>query len=156
MPPRNRRLKIVDGRWGIAIWGPHASRVHASPARTFGSLPKQSSLIQTRLCERIAGRLPATAGWQPALPNPKTEKEMPDRASLAIRHLVDVQLAAAKTELCVTVVFSELWFLSIPRPPRHPPWTNKWFTPRALPGNLCLRALRNSKVEVGNLGVRNF
>src|SRR5438874_4367810 len=104
MPPRNRRLKIVDGRWGIAIWGPHASRVHASPARTFGSLPKQSSLIQTRLCERIAGRLPATAGWQPALPNPKTEKEMPDRASLAIRHLVDVQLAAAKTELCVTVV----------------------------------------------------
>ena len=36
------------------------------------------------------------------------QKEMPDRASLAIRHLVDVQLAAAKTELCVTVVFSEL------------------------------------------------
>src|SRR2546430_8791569 len=71
---------------------------------SFGSLPKQSSLNQTRLCERIAGRLPATAGWQPALPNPKTEKEMPDRASLAIRHLVDVQLAAAKTELCVTVV----------------------------------------------------
>ena len=32
------------------------------------------------------------------------QKEMPDRASLAIRHLVDVQLAAAKTELCVTVV----------------------------------------------------
>jgi len=53
----------------------------------FGSLPKQSSLSQTRLCERIAGRLPATAGWQPALPNPETEKEMPDRASLAIRHL---------------------------------------------------------------------
>jgi len=41
---------------------------------SFGSLPKQSSLNQTRLCERIAGRLPATAGWQPALPNPKTEK----------------------------------------------------------------------------------
>ena len=55
-----------------------------------------------------------SAGWHPALPNPKAEKEMPDRASLAIRHLVDVQLAAAKTELCVTVVFSELWFLSIP------------------------------------------
>ena len=36
------------------------------------------------------------------------KKEMPDRASLAIRHLVDVQLAAAKTELCVTVVFFEL------------------------------------------------
>ncbi len=49
-----------------------------------------------------------SAGCQPALPNPETEKEMPDRASLAIRHLVDVQLAAAKTELCVTVVFSEL------------------------------------------------
>jgi hypothetical protein len=38
----------------------------------------------------------------------KNKKEMPDRASLAIRHLVDVQLAAAKTELCVTVVFFEL------------------------------------------------
>ena len=38
----------------------------------------------------------------------KSKKEMPDRASLAIRHLVDVQLAAAKTELCVTVVFFEL------------------------------------------------
>src|SRR6266853_212268 len=46
-------------------------------------------------------------------------KEMPDRASLAIRHLVDVQLAAAKTELCVTVVFFELWFLSIPKSLRH-------------------------------------
>src|SRR6202048_2102989 len=79
---------------------------------SFGSLPKLSSLNQPRLCERIAGRLPATAGCQPALPNPKTEKEMPDRASLAIRHLVDVQLAAAKTELCVTVVFFEARLLS--------------------------------------------
>jgi hypothetical protein len=35
---------------------------------------------------------------------------MPDRASLAIRHLVDVQLAAAKTELCVTVVSLSLDF----------------------------------------------
>jgi len=48
-------------------------------------------------------RLPATAGWQPALPNPKTEKEMPDRASLAIRHLVGVS-NQTKAELCVTVV----------------------------------------------------
>jgi len=50
---------------------------------------------------------------------PLIKKEMPDRASLATRHLVDVQLAAAKTELCVTVVFSELWFLSIPKSLRH-------------------------------------
>jgi hypothetical protein len=41
-------------------------------------------------------------------PGRLVKKEMPDRASLAIRHLVDVQLAAAKTELCVTVVFFEL------------------------------------------------
>jgi len=71
---------------------------------SFGSLPKQSSLNQTRLCERIAGRLPATAGWQPALPNPKTEKEMPDRASLAIRHLV---VSAIKQKLnCALPSFS--------------------------------------------------
>ena len=149
-------MKIVDGRWGIAIWGPHASRVHASPARTFGSLPKQSSLIQTRLCERIAGRLPATAGWQPALPNPKAEKEMPDRASLAIRHLVDVQLAAAKTELCVTVVFSELWFLSIPKSLRHVPLDDQLIHPKDLAVDLCLRAIRNSKVESRKLRGLNF
>jgi hypothetical protein len=35
------------------------------------------------------------------------KKEMPDRASLAIRHLVDVS-NQTKTELCVTVVFFEL------------------------------------------------
>ena len=34
-------------------------------------------------------------------PNPKTEKEMPDRASLAIRHLVGVS-NQTKAELCVT------------------------------------------------------
>jgi len=48
----------------------------------------------------------ACATQEPALrrQKKKQKKEMPDRASLAIRHLVDVQLAAAKTELCVTVV----------------------------------------------------
>jgi len=92
---------MEDGRGKMRDCNPGSAG--CQPA-SFGSLPKQSSLNHTRLCERIAGRLPATAGWQPALPNPKTEKEMPDRASLAIRHLVDVQLAAAKTELCVTVV----------------------------------------------------
>ena len=59
-----------------------------------------------------------SAGCQPALPNPETEKEMPDRASLAIRHLVGVS-NQTKAELCVTVVFSELWFLSIPKSLRH-------------------------------------
>ena len=147
---------MVNGRWKIAIWGPHASRVYASPARTFGVSPKQSSLNQTRLCERIAGRLPATAGWQPALPNPKTEKEMPDRASLAIRHLVDVQLAAAKTELCVTVVFSELWFLSIPKSSRHVPLDDQLIHPKDLAVDLCLRAIRNSKVESRKLRGLNF
>src|SRR6266513_2616870 len=115
----------------------------------FGSLPKQSSLNQTRLCERIAG-------WQPALPNPKTEKEMPDRASLAIRHLVDVQLAAAKTELCVTVVFSELWFLSIPKSLRHVPLDDQLIHPKDLAVDLCLRAIRNSKVESRKLRGLNF
>ena len=53
---------------------------------------------------RQGGRLPAETAKMAIF----QQKEMPDRASLAIRHLVDVQLAAAKTELCVTVVFSEL------------------------------------------------
>jgi hypothetical protein len=143
-------LKIVDGRWGIAIWGStRVSRVG------FGVSPKRSSLNQIRLCERIAGRLPATAGWQPALPNPKTEKEMPDRASLAIRHLVDVQLAAAKTELCVTVVFSELWFLSIPKSLRHIQKASIDYL-LGLAVDLCLRAIRNSKVESRKLRGLNF
>ena len=55
------------------------------------------------------GKLPKPAGWQPALPKPETEKEMPDRASLAIRHLVDVS-NQTKTELCVTVVSLSLDF----------------------------------------------
>src|SRR5438270_3332344 len=78
------KSKIEDGRWKMRDC--NRGSAGCQPAG-FGSLPKQSSLSQTRLCERIAGRLPATAGWQPAFPNPETEKEMPDRASLAIRHL---------------------------------------------------------------------
>ena len=78
------KSKIENGRWKMRDC--NGGSAGCQPAG-FGSLPKQSSLSQTRLCERIAGRLPATAGWQPALPNPETEKEMPDRASLAIRHL---------------------------------------------------------------------
>ena len=105
MPPQESEPDGHYGKWKMEDCNLGTTRVSRVG---FGVSPKQSSLNQTRLCERIAGRLPATARWQPALPNPKTKKEMPDRASLAIRHLVDVQLAAAKTELCVTVVFSEL------------------------------------------------
>jgi hypothetical protein len=65
---------------------------------------------------------------------------MPDRASLAIRHLVDVQLAAAKTELCVTVVFSELWFLSIPKSSRHVQLDDQLIHPKDLAVDLCLSA----------------
>src|SRR5205085_8008166 len=98
------------------------------------------------------GRLPATAGWQPALPNPKTEKEMPDRASLAIRHLVDVQLAAAKTELCVTVVFSELWFLSIPKSLRHVPLDDQLIHPK----DLAVDLFNHCYKEQALLSVTNF
>ena len=116
---------------------------------SFGSLPKQS-LNQTRLCERIAGRLPATAGWQPALPNPETEKEMPDRASLAIRHLVDVS-NQTKTELCVTVVSLSLDFFRYRG-------LNGMFADfsAGLAVDLCLRAIRNSKVESRKLRGLNF
>ena len=59
--------------------------------------------------EGAALSAPKNLGHDGACPSRfKSKKEMPDRASLAIRHLVDVQLAAAKTELCVTVVFFEL------------------------------------------------
>src|SRR5437588_7072430 len=101
---------MVDGRWkmedcnlGSAMRVAHASRVLANPSRVrglfedrFGVTPKP-----TRETRAIPGRRRVSLQVQ-------EQKEMPDRASLAIRHLVDVQLAAAKTELCVTVVFSEL------------------------------------------------
>ncbi len=59
--------------------------------------------------EGAALSAPKNLGHDGACPSRfKNKKEMPDHASLAIRHLVDVQLAAAKTELCVTVVFFEL------------------------------------------------
>ena len=106
MPPQESEPDGHYGRWKMEDC--NRGSAGCQPAG-FGSLPKQSSLSQTRLCERIAGRLPATAGWQPAFPNPETEKKMPDRASLAIRHLVDVS-NQTKTELCVTVVSLSLDF----------------------------------------------
>ena len=39
----------------------------------FGSLPKSSSICIPTACsaEDVVGKLPTTAGWQPALPNPQ-------------------------------------------------------------------------------------
>jgi len=71
MPPQESEPDGHYGKWKMEDCNLGTTRVSRVG---FGSLPKQSSLNQTRLCERIAGRLPATAGWQPALPNPKTEK----------------------------------------------------------------------------------
>jgi hypothetical protein len=82
----------------------------ASPARETRALPGKSAW-RAPLCRRP--KIWDTTARVP--PGSKTEKEMPDRASLAIRHLVDVQLAAAKTELCVTVVFFEPRLLSLSR-----------------------------------------
>ncbi len=84
-----------------AVWVAHASRVLAKPSRVrglfedrFGATPKPTR--ETRaLPEKSAG----TSVTRGSL----LEKEMPDRASLAIRHLVDVS-NQTKTELCVTVV----------------------------------------------------
>jgi len=90
---------MVDGRSEIAIWGAQAASLQLPAACR--QYVRTSESDSGKIC---FGKLPKPAGWQPALPKPETEKEMPDRASLAIRHLVDVQLAAAKTELCVTVV----------------------------------------------------
>src|SRR5947207_7545066 len=52
-----------------------------------------------------------------------------------------------KAELCVTVVFSELWFLSIPKSLRHVPLDDQLIHPKDLAVDLCLWAIRNSKVE---------
>ena len=133
MPPQESEPDGHYGRWKMEDC--NRGSAGCQPAG-FGSLPKQSSLSQTRLCERIAGRLPATAGWQPAFPNPETEKKMPDRASLAIRHLVGVS-NQTKAELCVTVVFSELWFLSIPKSLRHVPLDDQLIHPEDLAVDLC-------------------
>src|SRR5207237_2888717 len=141
----------VDGRSEIAIWGAQAASLQLPAACR--QYVRTSESDSGKIC---FGKLPKPAGWQPALPNPKTEKEMPDRASLAIRHLVDVQLAAAKTELCVTVVFFELWFLSIPKSLRHVPLDDQLIHPKDLAVDLCLRAIRNSKVESRKLRGLNF
>src|SRR5437868_15430202 len=82
---------------------------------------------------------------------------MPDRASLAIRHLVDVQLAAAKTELCVTVVFSELWFLSIPKSLRHVPLDDQLIHPKDLAVDLVQATdFRISISRFSNHGASRF
>jgi predicted GIY-YIG superfamily endonuclease len=76
-------------------------------------------------------RYPEDSAWICVIRGPLIKKEMPDRASLAIRHLVDVQLAAAKTELCVTVVFFELWgAFALQSLYGMSHWMINWFTQR--------------------------
>jgi len=50
---------------------------------------------------------------------------------VVVRHLVDVS-NQTKAELCVTVVFSELWFLSIPKSLRHVPLDDQLIHPKDL------------------------
>src|SRR6266550_3603564 len=90
-----------------AVWVAHASRVLAKPSRVrglfedrFGATPKP-----TRETRALPGKSAGTSVTRGSL----LEKEMPDRASLAIRHLVDVS-NQTKTELCVTVVSLSLDF----------------------------------------------
>src|SRR5439155_18637040 len=89
-------------------------------------------------------RLAETA-WKAIL-----QKEMPDRASLAIRHLVGVS-NQTKAELCVTVVFSELWFLSIPNSLRHVPLDDQLIHPKDLavdlPSTLTSKVLWHFSLE---------
>ena len=80
-----------------------------------------------------------------------TEKEMPDRASLAIRHLVGVS-NQTKAELCVTVVFSELWFLSIPKSLRHVPLDDQLIHPK----DLAVDLFNHCYEEQALLSVTNF
>ena len=112
MPPLESEPDGHYGKWKMEDC--NLGSAGCQPA-SFGSLPKHTndagnpgpnpSAWRAPLCRRP--KIWDTTARVP--PGSKTEKEMPDRASLAIRHLVDVQLAAAKTELCVTVVFFELW-----------------------------------------------
>src|SRR6185437_1127078 len=106
--------------------------------------PESDSLVRT-YCRQAAGnsRLAACAPQT----TEKQKKEMPDRASLAIRHLVDVQLAAAKTELCVTVVSLSFQALSRFKVFTAYPTDDQLIHPKGLAVDLCLRAIRNSKVE---------
>ena len=86
---------------------------------------------------------------------PLVKKEMPDRASLAIRHLVDVS-NQTKTELCVTVVSLSFEALSRSKVFTAYPTDDQVIQPKGLAVDLCLRAIRNSKVESRKLRGLNF
>src|SRR5439155_733714 len=127
----------------------HASRVYASPARTFGVSPKQplKSANPRRLRQRPgrarspekirvdprnprfswkSGILHDSADGRPARLLDRLEAcrpRQPGRLSSTNKkcrmstwgcHPAFRRCAAANTELCVTVVFFKLWFLSIP------------------------------------------
>ena len=91
-----KKSKIEDGRWKMRDC--NLGSAGCQPVG-FGSLPKQSSPIRSRSREGVAGKLPATAGWQPALPNPKTEKKMPD---------VNVGLASGHLSMCSREILGRL------------------------------------------------
>ena len=82
------KSKIENGRWKMRDC--NGGSAGCQPAG-FGSLPKQSSLSQTRLCERIAGRLPPNC--RPAACAPQSRDRKGNAGSRFTRDpaFVDVQ-----------------------------------------------------------------
>jgi hypothetical protein len=86
-----------------------------SPKRPLKKSANPGRLRQHPRRARYPARIRVDPRDPPATPQPLkavgplVKKEMPDRASLAIRHLVDVS-NQTKTELCVTVVSLSLDF----------------------------------------------
>src|SRR6266403_119739 len=110
MPPQESEPDGHYGRWKMEDCNRGSARVSrvgeaVSGSRTF------SKIVSARRRNQHARRVryPEKSVSICVIRDLRLEKEMPDRASLAIRHLVDVS-NQTKTELCVTVVSLSLDF----------------------------------------------
>ena len=77
----------------------------------------------------------------------QSKKEMPDRASLAIRHLVDVQLSEQRLNCALPSFSLSFEALSRSKVLTACPMDDQLIHPKGLAVDLCLRQSRNSKVE---------
>ena len=119
---------MVDGRWkmedcnlGSAVRVAHASRVLANPSRVrglfedrFGVTPKvRAGLAYTRdACATRQESVSIRVIRGPLVKKNAGPRFTRDPAFSRVSN-------QTKAELCVTVVFFELWFLSIPKSSRH-------------------------------------
>jgi hypothetical protein len=109
----------------------------AETIRTTWAIPPNPSAWRAPLCRR-------PKFWDTTARPSRFKNKRKCRIALhsrsGIRRSAAAVAAAAITELCVTVVFSELWFLSIPESLRHVPLDDQLIHPKDLAVDLCLSA----------------